>query len=228
MVVMRHEKNLGSVRSLNDGVIGAHGKYIARIDDDDVWCDKEKLAKQIEFLEEHSDYALVGSGIIKIAPDGSKIGRYLFPEEDIDIRKTILVANPFAHSSVVYRKSMWRAAGGYEEKYGFFADRALWLKMGTLCKFYNFPEYGIWYLEKEHGGRYERRNTSIRRRVKANTELVWRYRNRYPGFRKALCIAWANYAYSFMPFRYKMYPFLLRSKRFLFGFSGHTYFHIKR
>src|SRR3990167_5227886 len=46
-----NKTNLGLVGSLNKGVENAKGKYIARIDDDDRWCDKEKLEKQITFLE---------------------------------------------------------------------------------------------------------------------------------------------------------------------------------
>ena len=40
----------------------AKGKYIARLDDDDFWCDAKKLEKQINFLEENPDYIVAGGG----------------------------------------------------------------------------------------------------------------------------------------------------------------------
>lgn len=36
----------------------AKGKYIALCDGDDFWCDMEKLQKQVEFLESHSDFVI--------------------------------------------------------------------------------------------------------------------------------------------------------------------------
>lgn len=51
---------MGLISSLNIGLDQAIGKYIARNDDDDVWIDKRKLERQINFLEENLEYALVG------------------------------------------------------------------------------------------------------------------------------------------------------------------------
>ena len=48
--LMRNEKNLGIQKSLNRGLVAAKGEYVARIDDDDEWIDKDKLKKQADFL----------------------------------------------------------------------------------------------------------------------------------------------------------------------------------
>jgi glycosyltransferase involved in cell wall biosynthesis len=55
---IKNETNIGLVKSLNKGITKSKGKYIARIDDDDVWSDKQKLEKQIEFLEQFYNYSL--------------------------------------------------------------------------------------------------------------------------------------------------------------------------
>ncbi len=52
----RNTENLGLTATLNKGLSYANGKYIARIDDDDIWCDQDKLSKQIGFMENNPDY----------------------------------------------------------------------------------------------------------------------------------------------------------------------------
>ncbi len=50
---IRNTENQKLVTSLNHGIDEAQGRYIARIDDDDVWGDPEKLAKQIARFSEN-------------------------------------------------------------------------------------------------------------------------------------------------------------------------------
>jgi len=66
-------------------------KYIARIDDDDQWIETKKLEKQVEFLDTHPDYVLVGTGVVMIDEENKELVRYLLPESDRDIRKKIIV-----------------------------------------------------------------------------------------------------------------------------------------
>ena len=56
---IRSETNLGIQKTLNKGLKEARGKYIARIDDDDIWIDKDKLKVQLEFLENNKNYLFV-------------------------------------------------------------------------------------------------------------------------------------------------------------------------
>src|SRR3972149_3819318 len=53
--VLQHSSNLGLTKSLNKGLHVITTPYTARIDADD-WWHKEKLEKQIAFLESHSDH----------------------------------------------------------------------------------------------------------------------------------------------------------------------------
>lgn len=220
IVILTNRINLGFVKTLNKGISKARGKYIARLDDDDFWQDPEKLKKQVEFLEKHKDYVLVGGGLIKINKEGKEIVRYLFPEKDREIRKSILIDNLFAHSTVLFRKDAWEKVEGYDEQFGFFADRDLWLKLGKLGKFYNFQEHFTYYLKPEQ----KRSDHLIRRKLKANIRLRKKYRHHYPGFGRSLVLCWASYFYSFLPFRKKLHPFLFKLREIILGPPVYKYF----
>src|SRR5438105_4820923 len=60
-IVISNKRNKGLVLNLLEGVKRAKGEFIARIDGDDIWADTDKLTKQIDFLQQHPHYDLVGS-----------------------------------------------------------------------------------------------------------------------------------------------------------------------
>ena len=56
--IIRNSKNLHLVQTLNIWISQAEWKYIARIDHDDIWPDSSKLQKQVDFMENNSEYWL--------------------------------------------------------------------------------------------------------------------------------------------------------------------------
>lgn len=109
IVLIKKEGNegfKGYVKNLNQLIETSKGKYIARIDADDIWH-SNKLKTQIGFLEKHPHIGLIGSsianqidnegaiqGTINLLPLGNKVEEY------------ILRRNPIIHPSIVFRRNI--------------------------------------------------------------------------------------------------------------------------
>ena len=223
IIFIKNTANLGFVKTLNKGIFLAKGKYIARLDDDDFWQDPQKMEKQINFLENNPEYAIAGGGVIKIDKEGKEIVRFLLPETDEDIRKVILISNVFAHSAVIFKKDSWSQAGGYDEQFGFFSDWGLWLKLGKQGKFYNFQEFFICYSDQEQNFGRTSHDYEIRRKLAANIRLRIKYKKYYPGYKKAIFIGFANYFYSFLPLRKRIWPVIFWLRKLILGPSPYKY-----
>jgi len=179
----------------NYGLAQASGEYIAILDDDDSWSDTEKLAKQVVFLDEHPNYVGCGGGYITVDVEGKETGRFLKPENDEDIRRNILVANPMANATTIFRRAAAAAIGNYDETMKEYADWDFWLKICFQGKLYNFPEYFLYYRMWPQGSSF------IKQRGAAESALriVRRHRNNYPRFFQAYSLALAYSAYVYLP-----------------------------
>lgn len=186
---LKNPKNLGYQHSLNRGLNEAKGKYIAILDDDDVWIAKDKLKLQVEFLANNPDHVLVGTGVIQVDNNGKELQRKLFPKNDDELRDIMLGENNFAHSTVLYNKATALEVGGYvmNNKWKYYSeDEILWIKLGTKGKVANLPIYGINYLSQNRGPLYNFRYAFIpsMRQLK----IINDYRNEYPNFKRAMTI----------------------------------------
>ena len=126
------QENQGIVGALNNAWSKASGKYIARMDSDDI-AYPERFAKQIRFLEENPEYSLVGSWA-KIIPSNNLIK---LPQ---DIKVMDLLADcMFVHPSIMFNKAdfekfniRYESGFDYVEDYCFYARAIKCLKMTNL------------------------------------------------------------------------------------------------
>lgn len=179
---------------LNFGIRIAEGKYIARLDDDDEWCNAEKLTKQVNFMEANIDFVIVGSGAIMIDGKRREMYRFFKRETDSEIRKKALMANPFWHNTVMFRKDAAKSLGGYDNL-KFVEDWDLWLRLGKLGKFYNFKDHFSLYMNAGQ-------NISVsNQKLAAQTilRLIYKYRNDYPNYGKARVINTLQLLFAYFP-----------------------------
>jgi hypothetical protein len=135
MRVLRHE-NKGRAVSLNIGISLAIGEYIARMDADDVAM-PYRLKEQLEFMELHPDVGLLGGAVELINTTGQTIKTARPPLEDSEIKSLMLRFNPIFHPSVVMRKRVALAAGGFRKALLDADDYDLWLRMGERTRLAN-------------------------------------------------------------------------------------------
>jgi glycosyltransferase involved in cell wall biosynthesis len=122
-----NEKNVGLTKSLNKGLSLARGKYIARIDADDISL-FDRLEKQILFLKRNPEFILLGTSFNIINKKHRVIREVKFNINPENIYYDITFQNLFAHSSVIFRLSDAIALGGYDEGFRFSQDYDLWYK----------------------------------------------------------------------------------------------------
>lgn len=173
IVFAENEKNLGISESRNKLIDLAKGEYLAILDHDDV-CLKDRLEKQVRFLDSRLDIGVVSGGYISI----SNGEQYFFPENNIEIKKTLLTSCCVMHSASMIRKSVLDERHiRYEGVYSPAEDFMLWVRLMGVTMFYSFPEVLIKYRDHEN-------NTSHRQAAKmqdAALRVKSVARSLYPG-----------------------------------------------
>lgn len=177
--MLRFEKNKGIQKALNEGLLQARGEYIARIDDDDVWSDTQKLEKQLAFMAAHPSCLLIGTGVIVQDEEGRELYRFKNPLTDTAIRRRMLFKNCFSHSTVLFRTSAALRFHGYNESEAVLhvEDYDLWLKLGTIGELANLPDYAVRFTQRKQAisGRHKAIQLAKQQLVTAQ------FRAAYPG-----------------------------------------------
>jgi len=168
-----NDVNLRLPKTLNKGLALAHGKFIARIDDDDKWVCVDKLERQINFLEDNIDYGLVGTDFIIVKDEGETT--FKTKKTDIEIRNVILSYNPFCHSSIVFKNDQSHNFN-YNENLVYTEDWDLWLRIGQYYKMANLDFSGVRYLLRNG---MSKKNTKFRQ-IKYHARIIKKYFTKYP------------------------------------------------
>jgi len=152
IIIVDNEKNIGLTKSLNIGLRMARGEYIARMDADDMSM-PDRLEKEVEFLETHRDYAVVGS-FAKILNEDSEVISFMDrPIEDAQIREFFRRDNCIAHGSAMIRMRCLLDVEFYDESIARAQDYDLWLRLSEKYRLANIPKY--LYMWRKHDEQIE-------------------------------------------------------------------------
>jgi glycosyltransferase involved in cell wall biosynthesis len=127
------------IDALNKGIAESGGRYIVRMDADDIML-PNRLQIQYEFMEEHPEVDVCGSWM-EIFGNGKGVAKT--PVEHKQIVTSLLLANQMAHPTVIMRKSTVCKDGEplYQQGYDCAEDYKLWTNLAMSgCRFANIPE----------------------------------------------------------------------------------------
>ena len=134
------EKNIGRTSALRFAFKQARSDYIAVLDADDI-SSRDRLARQVEFLDHHPDVALVASWAQLIDEQGRVFDELAPPVDQDELMDCLGWTNPLVHSSVMYRKKLAQEVGGYPSDIVWAQDFGFFLALAQHGKFAMIGEY---------------------------------------------------------------------------------------
>ena len=111
------QENRGLISSLNWACAMAKGKYIARMDADDIAI-RDRLKWQVSAMERNDALGVVGGAVEWINSQGKPLGRCHNPVGDFDIRSVLPKFCVFWHPTVMIRREVLELVGGYRRVCG--------------------------------------------------------------------------------------------------------------
>lgn len=142
IVLLRNAQNLGLNQTLNNCLSVATGDYIARMDGDDD-CVPERFEKQLDLLENHSEFQIT-SCPMKLFDETGEWGQTTVPEYPSS--EDVVSGTPISHAAVMLRKECMDTVGGYtvDKRMLRVEDVNLWIKLyaaGYRCHNIQEPLY---------------------------------------------------------------------------------------
>lgn len=134
----------GLPATLNFGCALAQGRYIARMDADDIAL-PDRFAHQLPFLEAHPGVAILGTQLERIRADGTRIDTTNVPLSHGEIIANMQEFCCMHHPTVMMRTAALRSIGGYREAFHSAEDHDLWLRAAEQFELANLPQVLLRY-----------------------------------------------------------------------------------
>lgn len=143
--VFQNKTNCGVASTANKAIKKAKGKYIARMDADDI-AKPNRLKKQISYLLEHPDVVAVGNQCHVIDKNGKKIGKKTFPTTTAQIKKMMFRFFPLqqptlmVNTNILPKNFVW-----YQEGLTSAEEHELLYKFLKYGEVVNLPDFLLNY-----------------------------------------------------------------------------------
>lgn len=127
IILIQNDKNMGLNYTLNHCLEHVDTEYVARMDADDISL-PTRLEKEINFLDDHHEYAIVSTPMIYFDEHGDfRVGK----GNGEVIKSDFIKGTPFCHAPCMVRSEAYRKVKGYTvaEKLLRVEDYHLWYKM---------------------------------------------------------------------------------------------------
>ncbi|RYE46452.1 MAG: glycosyltransferase, partial [Sphingobacteriales bacterium] len=143
--------------SLNKGLKLAEGKYVARMDADDIML-PNRLLLQVDFMENNPDYGMVGGWHEVINEKGKIIQKLERFTDHEHLKLQMLFSNPFMHPAITIRTNLLKQLK-YSEKFELCEDYELWTRVSSLTRVANLPHFILQY--RIHGNNVSSSNREL-------------------------------------------------------------------
>ncbi|GAB6189648.1 hypothetical protein JCM30566_13890 [Marinitoga arctica] len=127
IIYFKTNNNLGLTKNLNYGIKISTGKFIARMDADDI-AFPERFEKQIYRFKMNKRLDILGTCAIDIDEYGNEINKRTVPHNYKEIIKMLPKLDPLIHPTVMMKKRSIEKINYYDEKYKTSQDYNLWFK----------------------------------------------------------------------------------------------------
>lgn len=130
--IINNENNIGLTKSLNRGLKEARGKYIARMDADDI-SRKDRFQIQYDFMEQHQQVDVCGSNSISFGNVSFFTNKCTkLPQSDFEIKLSMYFYNPIIHPTAFMRRIIKGKNISYNEGAIKAQDYMLWSELNQM------------------------------------------------------------------------------------------------
>lgn len=145
-IIVLHQENSGVIDALNAGIKAARGKYLARMDADDV-ARPERFALQVAKLDAEPDIVALGAQIQLIDPEGRPLSIMELPCDHADLDDRLMQRQSLAisHPAAMLRASAVDQIGGYSNTAPAAEDIDLFLRLAEVGRLANLDSVQLDY-----------------------------------------------------------------------------------
>ena len=143
------ERNVGKAAAKNHAIEAAQGEYIAGMDSDDV-SQPERLEKQLKAMRANPEIGVLGTCGVMTDEDLNPFGYWDVPENHAQIAYDIFIGQVVLGPSLVIRRDVVDAVGGYEPTRKRGTDIEWVSRLIAQTRFANLPDR--LYLYRQHDG----------------------------------------------------------------------------
>jgi glycosyltransferase involved in cell wall biosynthesis len=168
LIVVRNDERLGLAGALNVGLDRCRGRYVARMDGDDI-AFPEWLERQLRELHDQPQLAMVGAGVVDV-DDDARVGSVHLLPSGAGLRWHALFSSPFLHNTVVVARERLESHGlRYDATFGESEDYDLWTRLLAVADGDNVPEALVLY--RQHRGQATVRRRGLQRELQRRVAL---------------------------------------------------------